>query len=152
MWLCFSPSKCLPAYPWVITAATFLPINTACCTPFQAADPNNRFAMTPNGHHMFDASTNCVPTIRLSVIEWAAVPPEVCFSTEYNVYQEERYRVELLVEFANKVAFEHGILLKDMGGYVRGDEVFTKKTYVMVLDPHAFSEYIALKYEETTEF
>ena len=119
------------------------------CSPYQMADPNNILAMTLNGHHMFDAYTNSahsVPTIRLSVLAVAEVPQE-CFSVEYNENQY-RFRVDILVEFANPAAFEVGILLK--APYVRGDQPLTRKTFVRVLDPVAFSDYIQFKYNETT--
>lgn len=120
------------------------------CSPYQMADPNNVLAMTLNGHHYFDAYTNSahsVPTIRLSVLDVAEVPEE-CFSVEYNENQY-RFRVDILVEFANTAAFGFGMLLK--APYVRGDQPLTRKTFVRVLDTAAFSGYIQFKYDQTTD-
>lgn len=119
------------------------------CNPYQRGDPNNVLAMTPNGHHMFDAypqSDRSIPTMRLSVISIASVPDRL-FSVECNEYQD-RFKVGILVEFANPTVYAFGINMKD--GFTRNDENMTRETYVEVMNPNAFKAYIDFKNTETT--
>ena len=123
----------------------------ALCNTEEAEDPNNRIALTPNGHHMFNAysqSTHSVPLIRVSVDKVHLIHQEV-FSLEKQTVQH-RYRVDILIEFANKNAFDWGMNVKD--GYIQDENLpLTKKSHVMVLDHHAFCDYVNRKYVNTTQ-
>ena len=111
-----------------------------CCSKTESRDENNRLGLTPSLHVQFDGPPHGVPNMRLSVDDDAPPCVEQCWSTEHNMTQS-RHRVTLIVEFSSLRAFR-GMEGQFKEGTERVGEGPTHRSFVWVLDPTKFKEYI----------
>ena len=118
------------------------------CTKAETKDKNNKLAMSPSLHKQYDGhGPGAIPSMDITIYrthnERVPVPTE-------GGDTELRTRVDLTVKFLSLEAF-HGCdgVLKDGSYQLNDDDPTIWVTWVHVLDPVSFNNYIAFKSGQT---
>lgn len=123
--------------------------DSALCTEEEDKDPNNFLAFSHSFHKMFDGRgvRQTLPTVRISV---AQIHDDDILVRGSCGEEEIRKRVDLLVEFRTADEYDgmEGVF-KDGTVMTAGNETLWT-SFVFVLDPFRFEEYITVKYNQTT--
>lgn len=118
------------------------------CTDTENENENIFFSLSFQFHKQFDGRGGSdVPSVRISVHQICPTLVEVETATSG---KEDRYRVDLLVEFRSKEAFDGFMgVLKE--GSEQLDHCTRWKSFVYVTDAVLFKAYVDFKYAQTSE-